>query len=441
MVPGVAGEIAEANAEVAAVPGELRVPTAGEELRELSPEAAAHVAEAQAMVADTPGAPQLDLPKPKLPGSGKDVAPPEEPKPVAPDLLVTAPPGDAPKAVGANPSFVLTDAVKSLDQEKPAKPKVKPLWIVIALVVIGAVAAGVIVLAGGGSKKATTTRTTTQQPTTGRTTTTTPVRPEVAPTALQQQSLAPAGSSLVLASPGGAIQTLSAGTLKPLASTSDPAGPVGVSQSYGRLYVADRDTLTSFRLKDLAPMDAVSFPGAVTLIGGGNLALFALAKAGGGHGQLCRVTPQAVSPCASLPFAPAGGAVYAPAPGKSIVWLVDANTRTVVPNALGGGGLAGAGPVKLAAKPTGSPVVIGSKLYVPVTRGIAVVNLKTGKPVSTIALPATPVALAGARETACSPRCSRPGRWPSSRRGRSPSWSRRERARSRSRPRPGTSTS
>src|SRR4029077_9660395 len=91
---------------------------------------------------------------------------------------------------------------------------------------------------------------------------------------------------------------------------------------------------------------------------------------------------------------PAGGAVYAPAPGKSIVWLVDANARTVVPNALGGGGRAGAGPVKLAAKPTGSPVVIGSKLYVPVTRGIAVVDLKTGKPVSTIALPATPVALA-----------------------------------------------
>jgi len=38
--------------------------------------------------------------------------------------------------------------------------------------------------------------------------------------------------------------------------------------------------------------------------------------------------------------------------------------------------------------------VIGSKLYVPVTRGIAVVDLKTGKRLPPIALTATPVALA-----------------------------------------------
>ena len=65
-----------------------------------------------------------------------------------------------------------------------------------------------------------------------------------------------------------------------------------------------------------------------------------------------------------------------------------------MPIALGGGGLGGLKPVKLGARPTGSPLVVGSKLYVPVTRGIAVVNLETGKALPAIALPATPVALA-----------------------------------------------
>ena len=244
MAPGVAGEIAEVNAEAEAVPGDLRVPTAGQEFQELAPEQAAKVAEAQALVADTP---ELDLPKPN--GTRRTRRRSRRLR-VAPDLLVTAPPGRRAEGRRGKPELRPHRRRQVARPGEAGEGQGQAAVIVIAVALIGAVVAGVIVLAsGGGGKKAATT--TTQQTTTGptTTTTTTPVTPEIGPTALQQQALAPAGSSLVLASPGGAIQPLSADTLKPQASTSDPAGPVGVSQSYGRLYVADRETLTSLRLR------------------------------------------------------------------------------------------------------------------------------------------------------------------------------------------------
>src|SRR5262249_24463144 len=153
------------------------------------------------------------------------------------------------------------------------------------------------------------------------TTPTIPVGPEVQPTAAQQSSIAGAGSSLLVATPAGAIARLASGSLAPQASTADPAGPRAVSESYQRAYVADGATIPPRRLKDLAPMDAATFPGGMGFAGGGRLALFALAKSGSG-GQLCRVPPQAVSPCVSLAFAPAGAAVYAKNPSHTQVFVV-----------------------------------------------------------------------------------------------------------------------
>jgi hypothetical protein len=166
-----------------------------------------------------------------------------------------------------------------------------------------------------------------------------------------------------------------------------------VSESYQRVYVADGDTITSLRLKDLAPMDAVGFPGGMGFAGGGRLALFALAKSGSG-GQLCRVTPQAVSPCTSLSFAPTGAAVYAKNPSHTQIYVVDPSSGSVVPYLLGGGALKAGAPIGVGQKARGNPVVIGSKLYVPVQRGIAVVDIPTGKLTTTIPLSASPVSLA-----------------------------------------------
>ncbi len=50
-------------------------------------------------------------------------------------------------------------------------------------------------------------------------------------------------------------------------------------------------------------------------------------------------------------------------------------------------------PIKLPQQPQGDPVAIGSTLYVPVRRGIAVIDTATGKVISTIALPVSPLSL------------------------------------------------
>ena len=162
------------------------------------------------------------------------------------------------------------------------KTKIKPLWILVALGLVAVVVVAVIVLAGGSSgKKAATTQTTstTTPTTTARTSTTTgapPLIAEVPPTAIQQQSIAPAGgASVVVASPGGAIERLSGATLKPQASTTDPGRPTSISQSYGRVFVTDNGTIATYKLNDLSPIDAVGFPGAYALAGGGaNLPLY-----------------------------------------------------------------------------------------------------------------------------------------------------------------------
>src|SRR5262249_51984597 len=110
-------------------------------------------------------------------------------------------------------------------------------------------------------------------------------------------------------------------------------------------------------------------------------------------GQLCRVTPQAVSPCVTLAFAPAGAAVYAKTPSRTQVYVVDPSSGSVVPYLLGSGTLSAGTPIDVGQKAHGTPVVIGSKLYVPVQRGVAVVDIPTGKLATTIPLAATPVSL------------------------------------------------
>ena len=259
---------------------------------------------------------------------------------------------------------------------------------------------GFIVLAGGGSsKKAQTTQTTTAPPTTttppATTTPTAPVIADVRPSASQRQAIAPAGgASVVVASPGGAIERLSGATLKPQASTTDPGRPTSVSQSYGRVFVTDNGTIASYKVNDLAPLDAAAFPGGVALAGGGaNLPLYALSRRAVDAGQLCGVTPQAISPCVTLPFAPTGGGVRRVSAANSVVYVVDRIASTVVPYTATKTALTAGTPIKLSAEPQGAPIAVGSRLYVPVRRGIDVVSTSTGKVTSTIALPVSPLSL------------------------------------------------
>jgi hypothetical protein len=369
------------------------------------PIAAATDGSPAASAAAPAAAPPPAAPPPTPPTDGPPAAagpPAEKPAstPLAPDLRVTVPPDKAPKAV-EHPSFVLTDAVKALDQEKETKSRIKPAWIIAAVAVAAVAVVAVILLSSGGSsgKKAQTTQTTqtttAQTSTTAPTTTTPPLVAEIPPTAIQQQSIAGAGGdSVVVASPGGAIERLSGATLKPQATTTDPAGPTSISQSYGRVFVTDSGTIATYKVSDLSPIDAVALPGAYALAGGGaNLPLYAISRRGVDGGQLCAVTPQAVSPCVTLPFAPSGGGVQRISSEKSVVYLTDRASASVIPYTATKSGLTAGTPIHLPQQPQGDPIAIHKKLYVPIRRGIAVVDTGTGKVTATIALPVSPLSL------------------------------------------------
>ncbi len=160
------------------------------------------------------------------------------------------------------------------------------------------------------------------------------------------------------------------------------------------MFVTDNGTIATYKLNDLSPIDAVSFPGAYALAGGGaNLPLYALSRGSVDSGRLCAVTPQAVSPCAALPFAPSGGGVHRISSGKSVVYVTDRASASVVPYTATKTTVTAGTPIKLPQQPQGDPVAIGSTLYVPVRRGIAVIDTDTGKVLSTIALPVSPLSL------------------------------------------------
>ena len=87
-----------------------------------------------------------------------------------------------PERAPAAPSFILTDAVAKLEQKIRPERRLRPVWLIAGLGILGAIGAAVALLAGGGDGK---------QQTTGLTL---PV--EVEPSALQKASLLVAGPSI-----------------------------------------------------------------------------------------------------------------------------------------------------------------------------------------------------------------------------------------------------
>jgi hypothetical protein len=200
-------------------------------------------------------------------------------------------------------------------------------------------------------------------------------------------SLSGSGPVLVAATPSGSVQYLSPATLKPIAATSDPAVPRSAAVSAGKLYLADGQTVTIFKAKTLAPLGAVGLSGGVSVAaGGGNVV--AVERSGARSGQICTVTATALSPCSTLSFAPSGVAI-----DGSTAYVVDTVGGNVVPFAIGSSLTAGTA-IPVGKKPHGNPVVAGAKLFLSVVRGIAVVDTAKGAVSTTVALPATPVALA-----------------------------------------------
>lgn len=250
------------------------------------------------------------------------------------------------------------------------------IWLVAGLAVVGAAGAAVSVLAlGGGSKAA------------KKISTTTPplrVEPE-AP--LERASIAASGSSIYLTSPGGSIVRLADDSLKTEARAGDPAGPRAVASVGSTVYIADDETLTRRRSDTLAPLESVSFPHSLALAGVANSAAVAATRAtSGDRGQVCIARGGALEQCGKIGFVPSGLGV---APGPVIV-VSNAASGTVVPYRRQGGTLVAAPEISVGPKPHGNLLAFSGKLYVPIQRGVAVVDLGTLKRSGTIRLPATP---------------------------------------------------
>ena len=75
------------------------------------------------------------------------------------------------------------------------------------------------------------------------------------------------------------------------------------------------------------------------------------------------------------------------------MYVTDRASASVVPYTATKTTVTAGTPIKLPRQPQGDPVAIGSTLYVPVRRGIAVIDTDTGKVLSTIALPVSPLSL------------------------------------------------
>jgi hypothetical protein len=142
--------------------------------------------------------------------------------------------------------------------------------------------------------------------------------------------------------------------------------------------------LTARRLGDLTPLDSVPFAGSSLLAGGAPAPVVVASRSG----RVCLARSGKLGSCGKVPFAPAGLGVSA----TGAVYVADSAGAKVVPLARVGDKLVARTPIALpaAARPHGTLVVFGGRLYVPIARGIAVVDPAQRRVEKTIRLPTTP---------------------------------------------------
>jgi Protein kinase domain len=359
---------------------------------------------------------------------------PEQPKqPVEPSVAPPPPPVDAfaasaPLSNAAPASQADSFEWPALEPEvaapptKPEKPKKaasgrsrRPLALIIGLLVlVGGAAVAYLVLGGGGNSSGlstastpstqSTTTPTSSTPTSSTPTTTKPVKPllpDPAVPAAKRASIIASGGTLFATSPGGRVARLNAQTLRQLATTSDASTPRALAVIGRTLIVADDRTLFRLRADTLAPVGASAF-GPAPLLGGGGKAPLVAAT---GH-RLCLVGVSGPGPCVRAAFAPTG---VGASPGGTIL-AVDGAHGTLVSFQRSGKKLAPKGAaIPVGKRAHGPVVVVGTRAYVPVSRGLAIVDLASHRVTSTVPLQVTPGAPALVAGTLVAPLPARNG--------------------------------
>jgi hypothetical protein len=216
-----------------------------------------------------------------------------------------------------------------------------------------------------------------------------PLAPDLVLT--ERPDLTASAAGLLLTDPAGRVMRLEDGGTA--ATLTDPASPSAVVAGDDRVVVADGDSVTTLGPRDLRQVAAEGFPGAVALAAGGD-DLVAAAAPGTGRGRACVVGAEALGPCVALDFPPTGlGA------GGEAFFVADGEAGRLVPLRRSGDSLTPGTPIPVGTTPHGRMVEDRGRLYVAVERGVAAVDLASGRSVGTFATPTTPADLAVAAKS------------------------------------------
>jgi hypothetical protein len=178
--------------------------------------------------------------------------------------------------------------------------------------------------------------------------------------------------------------------LKPEAAVSAPGRPRAVAASAAAVVVADDVALTLFVPETLTAIASLPFGRAPYLAGGGGVPIAAAATTGD-TGRVCLVVGTAVEPCAAVPFAPTGLGVSR----GGDVYVADGDGGVVARYTRRGDRLVARSTLRLSAdaSPHGTLVPFGGEVYVPVKRGVAVLDVVSGRVERTIRLATTPTSV------------------------------------------------
>jgi hypothetical protein len=299
-----------------------------------------------------------------------------EPEPVAAATAAAAD-ADEPRApadldpadVGAAVTIPPTRRQGESFQLPSVEPRTERRWIWpvavgAALALVGA-AIAIVVTRSGSNETSSTVQSSVTVPPDGRV------------PAAEQARLAVSDSAVYVSAPSGHVARLGGLSLRPDRQLLDPARPRDLTLAGNTLYVAEDATLSSYRADTLEPVDARAYR-ASTLVGGDD-GVVAVLPSGSGTSRLCQLSGR----CTGLGFVPTGAGA---AQGR--VFLADGKSGTlrVVPAAT----LVVAPAIRVGTNPHGRIVEFLDRLYVPIDRGVAVVDLSSRRLVRTISLPGTP---------------------------------------------------
>ena len=321
--------------------------------------------------------------EPTPPASAAAPPPVSAPSPTPAPLPIESPPEPALPAAAASEARPDDRSGSFIWPALEGRARIgQPMWsrrrIGAALAILGAgVAAVVLVLVlvlGGGESNIVKTNP--------------PPRTEPKPSpAGERSAFGASGSSLYLAAPTGHVTRLDPATLEAETTIADPARPRGIAVAGDKVYVADDDTLTVLGSPSLRPTSAVPFAHLSMLAGGAGAPVVAIRNTTPGHARLCVVTRPARPRCATLAYAPTGlgvapsGRIFVADGTAGTIASYDAKARPV------------GAAIAVGKDPHGNAVEFSKRLYVPVDRGVAVVDIATRKVIRTIPLPGTPASI------------------------------------------------